>query len=145
MIFLACHYYKYKISTDKNIKYKNFILNKINEHFPNEDYLLPYSQYSRLDLMKKLNCEESQIIGSFIEDLPIMISKCDKLVFFPSESLFIGAGMYLEISCAINQSLPIYCYNTLNDTFIQNFKLENSEFFEDPGLKNIFYKKVCIL
>ena len=145
MIFIACPYYKYKIYTDKNIEYKKFILEKINKYFPNEDYLLPYSQYSMVDLAKKLECNNSELTGNFLDDLPLMVSKCNKLAFFPSESLFIGAGMYLEISCAIGKNLPIYCYNKIDDTFTQNFKLKNSEFFDDAGLKNIFYKKVDIL
>jgi hypothetical protein len=145
MIFLAYNYSKYKLNTDENIKFKNFVLNKINENFPGEDYLLPYSQYNQIELSQKLKCEISQIHGNFFEDLPLMMSKCNKLVFFPTESLYIGSCVCIEIACAKRNNFPVYGYDKLKDVFTTNFKLENTEFSMDPKLSYIFNKKTIFI
>lgn len=143
MIFIAYNLLKYNHNSKKNIEYKNFVLKKINENFPNEDYLLPYSQYSMQELVEKLKCNFSDLKGTFRKDLEFLMSKCNKLVFFPTESSFIGSGVYLEISCAKGRNLPIYGYNKLTNQFSHNFNFENPEFFQtDPVLNSIFYKKV---
>jgi hypothetical protein len=143
MIFIAYNLLKYKQHTIKNIEYKNFVIDKINLNFPNEEYLLPYSQYTRQELVNKLKCQSSDIKGTFRQDLIFLISKCNKLIFFPTDSCFIGSGVHLEISCARGNKLPVYGYNKSKDEFTQNFTLEKPDFFNlDPVLTSIFYKKV---
>lgn len=143
MIFIAYNLFKYRKDTEKNINFQKFVIEKINLNFPNEDYLLPYSQYSQKDLVDKLKCKKSDIKGTFRQDLEFLMSKCNKLVFFPTDSLFIGSGVHLEISCAKGNNIPIYCYNKLEDKFVENFTLEKPDFFNlDPYFSSIFYKKV---
>jgi hypothetical protein len=142
MIFLAYHYYKYRFETKENIDYLSFIKNIININFPNEDYLLPYSNYNVSELVKKLKCESSDIKGTFTIDLPFMMSKCSKLVFFPSDNLYIGSGMRLEIACANNLNLPIFCYNKSINSFTQNFLLKKTDHNLYHDSNNIFNRKV---
>jgi len=145
MIFLAYNYYKYKLNNTKNIEWKKFVIETINKHFPNEDYLLPYSHYSRLELEKILNDGNLKITGKFKNDLPLMMLKCNKLAFFPTESLFIGSGVFIEILEANRKKIPVYCYNKITNKFTTNFILKNSEFLYDLHLSQIFFKKVDIL
>lgn len=145
MIFLAYNYLKYKFKTDSSINFKSFVLEKINEHFPNEDYLLPYSQYDQYELSAKLKCKISEIRGTFSEDLYFLMSKCNKLAFFPTDSLYIGSCVYLEISCAKAYNLPVYGYNKSKNEFTKNFELENTEFGLDQNLSYSFNKKVIFL
>ena len=145
MIFIAYNFFKYKVYTKKNIEFKKFVLTKIKQNFPNDDYLLPYSQYNKKELAEKLNCNTSSISGSFLDDLDFIMSKCNKLVFFPTNSSFIGSGVYLEIVTAKKNNIPIYGYDVNKDIFNQDFVIEPSNFIESDTLINIFNKKIKFL
>jgi hypothetical protein len=145
MIFIAYNFFKYRVNTKKNMEFKEFVIDKITKNFQNERYILPYSQYTRLELAKKLECEDFRISGSFLDDLEFIMSKCDKLVFFPTDSFFIGSGVYLEIACAKKFKIPIYGYNKDKNEFSQNFQIKTSEFVESYNLNNIFNKKIKFL
>lgn len=146
MIFLAYNLFKYRVKTKKNISFKEFVLDKIDKGFPGEDYILPYSQYTRAQLAEKLNVSISEIKGTFRQDLDILMSKSNKLVFFPTDSFYIGSGMYIEIECAKRYNLPIYGYNIITDSFSQNFDLQTTEMtLFDEVMGSIFYKKVTFL
>lgn len=142
MIFIAYNFFKYRSYTEKNLSYKKFVIENINIHFPNESYVLPYSQYTVSELANVINCKISDLKGNFTDDLEFIMSRCHKLLFFPTDNLFIGSGMYLEICCAKKYNLPIFCYNKLQNKFTIDFELKNSGFILDPVINNTFYKKV---
>jgi len=142
MIFLAYNFLRYKFSTDENFKYRDWVISTINYHFPEEDYLLPYSQYSRINLVKKLKCEDSLIKGVFFKDLPIIMRYCKKLACFPTEDNYIGSGMFIEMNAGKKFNLPVYCYNKDIKNFSQSFELKSTKLYGDRQLGNLFYKKV---
>ena len=142
MIFLGYNFLKYKFLTEENIKYRDWTISILNLYFPGEDYILPYSQYSRLGLVKKLQCEDNLIKGVFFKDLPIIMKYCNKLVFFPTEDNHIGSGVFIEINTAKKFNIPIYCYNKDKNNLVQSFDLQSINFYGDIILGNVFYKKV---
>jgi len=142
MIFLAYNFLNYKFLTEDNLNYRKFVLDAVQKYFPNEDYLLPYSQYSRADLVKKLDCADSLLTGRFNEDLPHMVSHCNKLVFFTLENYYIGTGVFFEIATAKKANKPCYGYNLETSQFSPSYEFQKTEFVSDEIFTNIFYKKV---
>lgn len=145
MIFIAYNLLKYKENKENNILYRDFVIKKVNDTFPGEEYLLPYSQYSRQQLIEKFNCNPEDITGFFRSDLLFVMSKCNKLVFFPTDTGNIGSGMNLEISCARGHNLPVYGYNKQTDNFSSNFNLEITDMATAHGISGVFYKKVTFV
>lgn len=142
MIFIAYNLLKYKENIEKNIAFRDFVIDKVSSIFPGEDYLLPYSQYSRQQLIDKLHCNPEDITGFFRRDLLFVMSKCNKLVFFPTDASTIGSGMNLEIACAKGHGLPVYGFNKQTGTFSSNFTLEMTDMATAHGMSGVFYKKV---
>jgi len=142
MIFLAYNYFKYRISSTENYNYRDWVISVTEKFFPGEEYILPYSQYSRKQLVEKLKCNDSLIKGFFNDDLPIIMKFCNKLLFFPTENNYIGSGMLHEIVYAKKENIPIFCYNKSTENITENFNLESTKFYEDIKMYNIFCRKV---
>ena len=145
MIYLAYNLFRYKFDTKENKKYQDWTISLINKHFPNEDYVLPYSQNSRDELVKKLKCEDTLIQGTFYKDLIVILGFCKKLVFFPTDGNYIGCGIFLEITVAKKLNLPIYCYNQQTNDFSLSFEIINPpDFCGDSRLESVFHKKIIL-
>lgn len=142
MIYIGYSLFLYKDNRSKYLNEQEEYLNIVKQKFPGEEYLLPYSRQTRSEIAEKLKCDISEITGTFLKDLKPIISRCKKMVLFPTRENYIGLGMYWEILMAQKYSLEILMYNKEIKDFTSLFQMYdiNNNIYGDEG--HIFYKKI---
>jgi hypothetical protein len=142
MIYIAYPLFLYKDNKKKYINDQEVYINLVKQKFPNEDYLLPYSRQTRTEIAEKLKCDLKEISGQFMQDLKPIISRCHKIMLFPTKENYIGLGMYWEILIAKKFNLNVLIYNQDLEDFTNSFEIEdiNNNIY---GIEShIFYKKI---
>lgn len=142
MVFIAYNFFRYKYHSEENINFRKLVVDTVKKKFPDQKYILPYSQYSRQGLMDLLECGEMEITGTFANDIEYIVSRCSNLVFFPTEDNNIGSGVFFEITFGKKNGIPCYCYNHKTADITLNYELIANDYLSDAGLNSIFYKKV---
>lgn len=142
MIYIAYNLLFYKEKNTKTLEFKNKVLALIESSFPKEEYILPYSQQNKNELVSKLKCSQDEITGQFLKDLKPIISKCSKVVVFPTNNRYIGLGIYWEIMLGIKYGLEIVIYNELNNSFTNKYKLKDVNNNITGKESHIFYKEI---
>lgn len=144
MIYIAYPLFLYK-DNRSNAKYLNqqdSYIDLVKKTFPNEECLLPYSKQTRTEIAKKLGCDLREITGEFMKDLNPIISRCHKIVLFPTKENYIGLGMYWEILIAKKFNVSVLIYNEDIKKFTDSFKVEDIKNNIYGMESHIFYKKI---
>lgn len=145
MIYIAYNLIFYKEKNDKNLQFKDKILKIVKDNFPEEEYILPYSQQTRTEIAQKLKCSLNEISGQFLEDLKPVISKCSKILVFPTDNKYIGLGIYWEIMLAKKYNLEIFIYDQSSGKFTNKYNLKNLNNNIYGKESHIFYKEIELL
>lgn len=145
MIYIAYNLIFYKEKNNKNLEFKDKILKIVKDSFPDEEYILPYSQQTRNEIASKLKCPLDEVSGIFLNDLKPIISKCSKILVFPTENRYIGLGIYWEIMLAKKFKLDIFVYDQLNNKFTNKYEIKNINNNLHGKESHIFYKEISLL